>query len=148
MDVNVRKMHMKDVDFVYGLEKTVFGSSLEKKMLYDEILYNDMAHYYVMTYGETRVGYVGLWVTRPNAEIINIAVLPEFQGRGYGKRLMQKAVSICQEQQVELLSLEVRKSKEAAIKFYLGFGFEIKHVRKNYYQDHEDAFLMVKEVTT
>lgn len=139
-------MHIKDVPFVYELEKSTFGSSLEKSMLYDEILYNKMAHYYILTAQNKRIGYVGLWLTKPNAEIINIAIVANQHRKGYGKQLLEYAIKVCEENTIETISLEVRKSLTHVIEFYQSFGFEIVHERKQYYHDHEDAWLMAKEV--
>ena len=144
--VEIRRMHIKDVSFVYDLEKTTFGFSLEKSMLYDEILYNEMAHYYIMTEHQQRIGYLGLWLTNPNAEIINIALVPEKQSQGYGKKLLEYAIKVCEENKVKTLTLEVRKSLTHLIEFYQSFGFKKIHERKRYYHDHEDAWLMAKEV--
>ena len=45
------------------------------------------------------------------------------------------------------INLEVRISNQKAIKLYEKCGFKIVAIRKNYYQDnHEDAYLMIKEM--
>jgi len=55
--------------------------------------------------------------------------------------------NLCLENSVEEISLEVRVSNEKAINLYHSFGFEVKGIRKDYYQDnHEDAYLMVKVI--
>ncbi len=141
-------MHIKDVSFVYDLEKATFGDSLEKPMLYNEILYNDMAHYFVITEYQKRVGYVGLWLTQPNAEILNLAVIEDKQKQGYGKALLEKAVSVCKENDIDTITLEVRKSHKQIIDFYTSFGFKVVGERKRYYKNHEDAYLMAKDVKT
>ncbi len=146
MSVTCRKMNIKDVDFVYQLEKQVFGQSLEKKMLYDEILYNKMAYYVMALYEDKRAGYVGVWLTEPNAEIINIVLKPEMMGKGIGKALIEHVISHCKKKHIKKISLEVRPSNNRALRFYQRHGFEVVHTRKQYYQDHEDAYLMVKEV--
>ncbi len=145
MNVTLRKMNIKDVEFVYQLEKQVFGQSLEKKMLYDEVLYNDLAYYVIALYDDKRAGYMGVWLTEPNAEIINIALLPEMMGKGIGKALMNHVLSYCQKKLIEKITLEVRVSNHTAIAFYQRHGFNVVSTRKQYYQDHEDAYLMVKE---
>ena len=46
---------------------------------------------------------------------------------------------------VETISLEVRKSNHKAIALYQKYGFLVQAVRPDYYQDnHEDAYLMTK----
>lgn len=46
-----------------------------------------------------------------------------------------------------MMSLEVRKSNQKAIALYQKNGFDIQSIRRDYYQDnHEDAYLMTKEM--
>lgn len=142
----IRKMDMSDIRFVYDLEREVFGKSLEKQMLTDEILYNDLARYFILENDGKRLAYAGIWITKPNAEIINIAVLSEHQSQGYGQALMEKIIEFCQTKQVENLTLEVSEAKQDVIRFYEMFGFEKQAVRANYYEDGTDALLMVKPI--
>ena len=45
------------------------------------------------------------------------------------------------------MSLEVRVSNDKAISLYRKYGFETVALRKNYYEDnHEDAYLMIKQL--
>ena len=45
------------------------------------------------------------------------------------------------------MSLEVRVSNDKAIALYKKNGFETVALRKNYYEDnHEDAYLMIKQM--
>lgn len=137
---------MSDVPYVYTLESEVFGKSLEKPMLYNELLHNDMAHYFIAMDEGRRVGYFGLWVTDPHAEILNLVVEAPYRQRGFGKTLLKQAVSTCKALSVDTLSLEVRPSNGAALALYEGAGFEIAARRKQYYKDGEDAFLMTKKI--
>ncbi len=46
----------------------------------------------------------------------------------------------------EAITLEVRVSNVKAIKLYESYGFKKEAIRKDYYLDnHEDAYLMMKE---
>jgi len=139
-------MDIADVRFVYDLEKETFGKSLEKPMLYKEILYNDMAHYFVVMDDDTRVGYIGLWLTRPNAEIINLAVVPLKRNKGYGKALMEETIAFCAREGVDTLTLEAKATNMKLIGFYEHLGFEKISVRKKYYSDGTNALLMAREI--
>ena len=43
-------------------------------------------------------------------------------------------------------TLEVRVSNTVAINLYKSFGYEIVTTRKRYYENGEDAYLMLKEL--
>ena len=78
------------------------------------------------------------------AQIVSIAVEKRYQSQGYGAKLLQYALDVMNDD-VETISLEVRKSNHKAIALYQKYGFLVQAVRPDYYQDnHEDAYLMTK----
>ena len=143
MSVEIRKMDLSDIPYVYQEELKIFGKSLGEKTLYNEIMYNDMSRYFVALVDGKRAGYVGSWLTLPNAEILNLFVSDRYRGLGIGKSLMDHVIEVCNENEIEALTLEVRVSNEHAIKLYKDLGFKSVTVRKNYYENNEDALLMV-----
>jgi ribosomal-protein-alanine N-acetyltransferase len=139
-------MDLSDIPFVYKEEKRIFGNSLGEKMLHKEILYNDMAYYFVAIVEGKRVGYIGSWLTKPNAEILNLFVLENYRKKGIAKQLLQTIFRICEEQQIEYITLEVRVSNTPALNLYKKLGFTEALKRINYYHDGEDAVLMVRKI--
>lgn len=146
MNIKLRKMDLSDIQFVYNEEVKIFGKSLGEKTLYNEIMYNDLSYYFVALIDGKRAGYVGSWLTIPNAEILNMFVSEEYRGMGIGYSLMEKIIEICNDQEIENLTLEVRKSNIYALKLYTSLGFVNAAVRKKYYGDGEDALLMIKKL--
>jgi len=146
VNIKIRKMDISDIPFVYDNEIKIFGRSLGEKTLYNEILYNDLAHYYLAVINDERVGYVGSWFTLPNAEILNVFVIEEYLKLGVGKALLCKVIDLCKELDIIYLSLEVRESNLSAISFYKKLGFKKEAIRKGYYENKEDALLMVLDV--
>jgi len=53
-----------------------------------------------------------------------LAVLPSFQKRGYGKKLVNKAIVELRKLECLKLNLQVRKSNTPVIEFYKHLGFE------------------------
>lgn len=145
-NIKIRKMDVSDVPFVYKEEVKIFGNSLGEKTLYNELIYNQMSKYFVALDGKKRIGYIGSWLTRPNAEILNLLVIPSYRKQGIGKMLVEQVITVCRAENINMLTLEVRISNIAAIALYKSFGFTISHLRKSYYKDGEDANLMVLEL--
>ena len=56
--------------------------------------------------------------------IHKIYILPEAQGKGVGKLLIEKVVALAKENQSEVISLNVNKFNKA-VSFYKKIGFEI-----------------------
>lgn len=146
MSIKIRKMDLSDIRYVYEEEVKIFGKSLGEKTLYNEVIYNDLSHYYIAIVDGERAGYVGSWLTIPNAEILNMFVSDKYRGLGIGYLLLEKIIEICNDQEIENITLEVRKSNVYALKLYASLGFVSEAIRKKYYGDGEDAFLMVKKL--
>lgn len=68
--------------------------------------------------GSVMVGYEGHrgWLNY-------LAVLPECQGRGYGRKLVEKAIAELEKLGCLKVNLEVRKSNTSVIAFYEHLGF-------------------------
>ncbi len=86
-------------------------------------------------------GYIIFWIVYGEAHILNIAVHPAFRRRGIAKELLSHSLDHMRFVGVSEVYLEVRRSNEAALSLYRGFGFEKVFVRRNYYGD-EDAVVM------
>ena len=72
--------------------------------------------------------------------MMNIAVKPELQDLGIGRLLIEHFLnSIPYKSSV---FLEVKKGNFPAINLYSSFGFEKISIRKKYYRDGSDAFVM------
>ena len=142
MGIQIRKMDLSDIPFVYQEEIKIFGKSLGEKTLYNEIIYNEMSKYFIALVDGKRAGYIGSWLTIPNAEILNLFVSEKYRGLGLGKELMSRVIEQCNEHQIEQLTLEVRRSNIYAYELYLSLGFKEVAIRKKYYENGEDALLM------
>ena len=102
------------------------------------------SHYLVLQPMEAFVSYRRVL---DEAEIFNLAVLPEKKGQGLGKLLLQAVIQSCQSAGVERIFLEVRVRNFPAQALYLRMVFEIIGRRKNYYSHpQEDALIMEKKV--
>lgn len=91
------------------------------------------------------IGFVFCKIVADQAELFNICVNPLYQGKGFGKQLLQKLIADLTDKQVTELWLEVRASNQTAIRLYEGFGFSCADIRPNYYrnaQGAEDAHIM------
>ena len=77
--------------------------------------------------------------------LLNIAVYPDIQGKGYGRLLLGSGLKAQQEQGAKQCFLEVRVSNVSAKRLYDSLRFNIVGERKNYYPaktDRENAYVM------
>ncbi|KIX90526.1 alanine acetyltransferase [Staphylococcus microti] len=140
--LNIRRMVKEDVPAIFDIERVSFQqSSWTIDAFYHELEQNNFAHYFVMTYDEKIIGYIGLWIVVDQAQITTVAVAPEYRGYGLGQLLLNYAKNFASTI-ATMMSLEVRENNHVAQHVYQKMGFEFGGKRKNYYGDGEDAYVM------
>ena len=81
-----------------------------------------------------------------DAEVLNVAVSPSFRRQGLGEKLLIALEEYAKDKGSERLLLEVREGNEPARRLYEKLGFASFGVRKNYYEDGENAVVMQKTI--
>ncbi|CAH0532798.1 [Ribosomal protein S18]-alanine N-acetyltransferase [Vibrio stylophorae] len=92
------------------------------------------------------VGYFYAQLVAGEGTLLNLAVDPAMQGKGYGRALMNQLLALLEQEQAESLWLEVRASNTPAIALYDSCGFNEINRRVDYYptaDGREDAVIMV-----
>lgn len=142
-DLFIRKMDVADIDQVLEVEHASFSSPWPKDIFIQELELNSHAHYFVIVAENKIVGYAGMWIVLDDAQITNIAILPDYRGRKLGGTLFHYIMQYGIQMGMKRLSLEVRVSNIVAQKMYRKFGLIPGGIRRNYYTDNnEDAIVM------
>lgn len=145
MNIEIIKMLPIHIDEVMIVEHLCFTIPWSKASFIEEITNNKFAIYYVAKIDGHVYGYAGMWSVCGEGHITNVAVHPEFQRNKIGSLLLEKLINEADEQKIEAITLEVRKSNVQAIGLYSKYGFNIEGYRKGYYADNgEDALIMWK----
>lgn len=82
----------------------------------------------------------------PMGHIKDLAVRPKRQREGIGRTLLTRGLTTLASVGANRVKLEVRRSNRAARSLYESFGFENHHIRAGYYDDGEDAYVMVRQL--
>ncbi len=82
------------------------------------------------------------------ARILMLAVLRRSRRRSIGQTLIRALYLNCASKGIDTVILEVRKSNREAITFYESEGFETFGEIKSFYSNGEDAWKMMKVLTT
>jgi len=143
----LRSMRLPDIPRVMSIEALVFPVPWKASAYEYEIGQNRLARYKVLTVQvgdqpEQVIGYAGLWKLSDEAHISTIAVHPSWQGKGLGELLLLDLLIIALTINVNLVTLEVRKSNVIAQSLYEKYQFNIVGQRPRYYQGKEDALIM------
>ncbi|MET4144886.1 ribosomal-protein-alanine N-acetyltransferase [Arthrobacter sp. UYCo732] len=138
-----RDMTLEDVPAVNALEQRLFpADAWPLQMFLAELSQPETRRYFVAESGGDVVGYAGLMCIEPIADVQTIAVVPEFEGRGIGSALLTRLIDEARLRRAADVLLEVREDNPRAQQLYVRFGFEQIHVRRKYYRDGVDAFIM------
>lgn len=138
-------MDESHVSQVAELEKLCFNDPWSVNSIVYELT-NPLSLWLVAAEADTVVGYVGSQSVMDEADMMNIAVHPEYRRRGIAQELVHRLVTALRQKEVRRLTLEVRASNEPAKALYSGLGFEQVGCRPNYYRNpREDALILRKE---
>ena len=143
-EYTISPMSRRDLDAVCRIEALSFPTPWPKSLFIEE-LENPLSHLYTARIGERGevVGYIIFWTIVDEAHILNVAVHPDYRGRGIGRGLVSFVVDRCRRLGLRRVFLEVRRSNIVARRLYRDLGFEVIGVRKGYYSDtKEDAIVM------
>ena len=93
------------------------------------------------------VGYVGSESVLDSADIMNVAVSPNYRRQGIAEALINALSDALRAKDIRFLMLEVRVSNMPAIALYEKLGFIVAGRRPRYYSSpREDAYVMRKEL--
>lgn len=138
--VKFEPRHLKDI---LEVERKCFSSPWSEKMFYEE-LSGRFSHYYVVEIDNHAIAYMGMWSLSGEGHITNVAVSPMYRRKGIAKALISHFIDIAKKEDLEFLTLEVRATNYGAISLYKSFGFKEVGIRKKYYDNCEDAYLLTK----
>lgn len=140
--VVVEPMKPEHVGAVHTIEQRTNPSPWSEQTFRGEIANRD-AEYFVVKEGDTVVGFGGYWKVIDEAHITTVAIDPDRQGAGLGRKLMESLLEHARAAGMTCATLEVRAGNQRAIALYEKLGFVACGVRKRYYSDtKEDALVM------
>lgn len=80
------------------------------------------------------------------AEVLNLAVVPAFRGRGLGAELLDAGLAAVRKRGGTEVFLEVRASNAVAQSLYAGRGFRTEGRRRGYYRRPDEDALVLRLV--
>ncbi|GAA2104955.1 MULTISPECIES: ribosomal protein S18-alanine N-acetyltransferase [Brevibacterium] len=139
--VVLRRMRWWDVAEVAELDSRLFGRDAWSPAFFWSQLAAPGAHFVVAAQGADILGFVGVSVSGPQADVMTIGTAPRAQGQGIGRRLLTHAADHARARSAEALYLDVAEGNAAALGLYASAGFAEIGRRRGYYAE-ADAILM------
>ncbi len=144
--ITVRKARKNDLGGMVALENRSFDFDLFTRKQYRYLIAKANSTAFVLLVGKLIVGSaIILWrKNSTKAHLYTIAVDPKFQGRGLGRKLLDRCLKEARSQGCDRFSLEVRADNHPAITLYRNSGYKIIGRITRYYEDGCDALQMQK----
>ena len=144
--IRFRSMLSADLDAVVEIEQAVTPHPWTRAQFQQSIA--NSHHCWVAEVQQQLIGYYLYSTVIDEASVLNLAVKPDQQGKGFGRALLSDCLHRSATT-AKTLFLEVRTDNVAAIALYLSAGFNQLGERRNYYRTANsvaDALIMAKEL--
>ncbi|MFW5487460.1 MAG: ribosomal protein S18-alanine N-acetyltransferase [Desulfovibrio sp.] len=142
------KLNENDMQDVADLEKVCFTFPWTEEQLRVGVR-EQVVHVLGIWKNKRLIAYCSFYIAAEQADIVNIAVLPEFRRKGLGNNLLKGVLQYAARIGIERMFLEVRESNDAARTLYRSNGFTQVGLRAKYYPDNgEDALVMALDLST
>lgn len=145
MPVTLRPARLTDAPTLAAIEREVFPDPWSVDAFRSSIRATAARVTVAEAAGEI-VGYAVLLAAADEAELANLAVVPETRGRGVGRRLLGAALAAATEAGARAVYLEVRASNTVAQHLYAASGFVPVGRRRGYYRDPDEDALVMRRV--
>jgi ribosomal-protein-alanine N-acetyltransferase len=143
MTLNLTEFSWWHVAKAHEIDKQAFNASAwSLPTFWSELTQRN--RYYLALVDEKKeiMGFGGIAFNGADADIQTMVIKPEFQKKGYGKKLLDALLEKVYENKSKRVFLEVVAENKPAISLYLSRKFEQIAQRSNYYPDGSDAVIM------
>lgn len=143
MKITYKRATTEDISTLIVMEKSIEGSktylAMIEKSEWEEAMEDGLV--YILEKEGAIIGNATYEIKSPNHVYISgLLILPEFQGKGLGKQVMN---DILQEiGKVKRVDLVTHPDNFKAIRLYEFFGFIIESRKENYFGDGEPRLIM------
>lgn len=139
--LTIRQATVEDLPLINAIERQTATHPWSSKQLNDCL--NQIS---VLVQQKQVIGFAVIALIDQQAELHNIAIVPDAQGQGFGSIFLSLLIKALPKI-IQQFYLEVRVGNYRAIRLYHGIGFNKIGERKDYYRNglgREDAVVMAK----
>ena len=130
---------------IVGLEKTLFVDGWSKGAILS-VLSQFGVGVLIVLQNHKVIGYCIYSIVFELAEVLRIAICPDFQRQGIGKMLLNETCQFAKDKNAERILLEVRSDNIKAIGLYQNQGFCHIDTRPCYYDNQVDALILQRDL--
>lgn len=150
--LRVREMQFNDVDAVFAIELAAHRVPWTQNIIQDCVhVHFDCRVLEIQQEQEQKIiGFIISHQQETICHILNVCIAPDFQGKGYGRFLLNNQIDSLKDTSMNSILLEARPSNLAALHLYQKLGFQKVGVKQGYYTDDlgvEDAVVLQKHLS-
>ena len=155
LGLGIHKVNVEEtLDVLFELDNKMARATPEllplesPKELLNFLIKDHQTDNYLMNDNEGHiVGYLSvLDFDETSLEVLNLGTDPDFQGKGYGRTMMNFAEKLAKERGKVKVRLVTNVKNSKAIGFYKAIGYTIVKEAENYYGDGETRYIFEKSL--
>jgi [ribosomal protein S18]-alanine N-acetyltransferase len=124
--LEIRKATRKELYTITVLTRKFFPYTGFNMQMIEKRLRNGKIHYLVALYDGYTAGFIDFKENDLSIKIMGLAVIPELQRKGIGRKLVEAALEFAKKKRKEVVYLLVSKENFVAQKLYERYGFKLK----------------------
>lgn len=118
---------LKDLEELISMSQLIYEENYEdSKSMILNTLESESRNQYTIMFDNKFIGIGGANAEDNEISIFGLGILPEYQGRGFGRELLHQIVSDLLKKNYKNITLEVNSNNKRAFNLYKSSGFEIK----------------------
>jgi [ribosomal protein S18]-alanine N-acetyltransferase len=142
----IRTAVAKDLERIGEIERASFGREAYDRKLFADYLRNCGNLFLLAERGGKICAYLLCCLRGPSAELVSVAVAPEFRSSGAASALLESLLRRLRRRGVARLHLVVRVTNRAAQALYTKYQFRRLRRVPGYYEDGGDGISMSRPV--
>lgn len=138
----LRTLFRSDIDQLLLIEKSVHVLPWTEESFKSCIQAGHVG--WVIELDKKLIGFIIVSLNMDECHVLNLCVLHDYQHQGWGRKLLEYALTHARQHKVSIAYLEVRRSNSRAISLYKKMNFHLVGERKGYYptvSGQEDALI-------
>ncbi|WP_206082228.1 GNAT family N-acetyltransferase [Maribellus sediminis] len=146
LNIQIRKAGTDDLEFLVKLEQNCFEPFQQNSR--QNIRHSLLSDFQRVLIAETSaknkkaIGSLTLFLYQHTVRIYSVAILPEYQNKGFGELLLKHVFELARRNKYEKIAIEVSEKNEALINWYRKRGFRTIKTIPDYYEEGEHALKM------
>ncbi len=132
--MELRFFKNSDLSDISKIEDSSFSVGAYSLIMLKSMIYSNSSFTVVIEENNKIIGYgTAAKLNKNSMDIESIAILPDYQKKGYGTKLIDAIEDEIKNRSCKTVILEVREKNENAKNFYLNHGYKIIDFIENYY---------------